>query len=273
MTRDIDDGAAAVAARFSMAGRRALVTGGSVSMGRAFVRAFSQAGADVAIHHDPAADAAFGLPDAAGEAAGEARALGRRAAVVAADFARPGEGRRCVEAAIAALGGIDVLAVCASVQQRRPFLDLPDEEIEWQWRINFRATIELAQAALPGMAERGWGRVLMIGSINQTHPEADLSVYAALKSAQANLAINLARAYAGRGVTVNNLSPGLIVTERNRWRRADAQAWATIQKNCSAMQRAGAPDEVAGAALLLCSEAGSYITGADLPVNGGRHLA
>jgi NAD(P)-dependent dehydrogenase (short-subunit alcohol dehydrogenase family) len=73
-------------------------------------------------------------------------------------------------------------------------------------------------------------------------------------------------------VTVNNLSPGLIATERNAWRRVDAADWARIEQNANPMGRAGTPDEMAGAALLLCSEAGSFITGADLQATGGKHL-
>ena len=165
-----------------------------------------------------------------------------------------------------------MLVVCASIQYRTPFGEVTSEQIERQTRINFNATIELLQAALPPMKERGWGRVLTIGSINQTCPEADLAVYAALKSAQHNLSINLARQYAPFGVTVNTLSPGLVATERNRWRRADEAAWRSIAYDANPMHRAGLPDELAGAALLLCSQAGSFITGADLQATGGHHL-
>jgi NAD(P)-dependent dehydrogenase (short-subunit alcohol dehydrogenase family) len=122
------------------------------------------------------------------------------------------------------------------------------------------------------MKARGWGRVLTLGSINETRPEPVLSIYAALKSAQHNLAINLARQYAPFGVTVNNLSPGLIATERNAWRRVDAGEWAGIERAANPMNRAGTPEEMAGAALLLCSDAGSFITGADLQATGGKHL-
>jgi NAD(P)-dependent dehydrogenase (short-subunit alcohol dehydrogenase family) len=261
-----------LAARFSMAGRNALVTGGSVSIGRSIALTFADAGADVAIHSAAAADAAFGLPDAARETADTIAQRGRRAAVIEADFARPGEATRAVQEATAALGPIDVLVVCASIQYRIPFEQLTDEQIERQIQVNFRATLELLRAALPPMKERRWGRVLTLGSINQTRPEAVLSVYAALKSAQHNLAINFAREYAAYGVTVNNLSPGLIATERNRWRREDAEAWRAVERDSSPMQRAGTPEDMAGAALLLCSEAGSFITGADLQATGGRHL-
>jgi NAD(P)-dependent dehydrogenase (short-subunit alcohol dehydrogenase family) len=261
-----------VAERFSIRGRRALVTGGSVSIGRCIALAFADAGADVAIHHFMAADTAFGKPGAAAETAREIRERGVRAAVIEADFERSGEARRTVHAAAEALGAVEVLVVCASIQYRTPFDDVTPEQIERQIQINFRASIELLKAALPPMKSRRWGRVLTIGSINQTRPEAELSIYAALKSAQHNLSINLARQYAPFGVTVNNLSPGLIATERNRWRRADPTQWAEIERESSPMQRAGTPEEMAGAALLLCSEAASFITGVDLQATGGRHL-
>lgn len=118
----------------------------------------------------------------------------------------------------------------------------------------------------------GWGRILTIGSINQTRPEPTLAIYAALKSALHNLGINLARQLAPHGVTVNNLSPGLVATARNTWRRVDAGQWQTIERNANPMGRAGRPEEMAGAALLLCSDAGSFITGADLQATGGAHL-
>jgi len=262
-----------VAARFSMHGRKALVTGGSVSIGREIAVAFAEAGADVAVHFARSADIAFGKPDAARDTVAAIETLGRKAAAIEADFARPLEAARCVRAARGALGSLDVLVVCASIQYRTPFEEVTEEEIERQIQVNFRATIELLQAVLPEMRKNGFGRVLMIGSVNQTAPESVLSVYAALKSAQHNLAINLAREYAPHGVTLNNLSPGLIATERNRWRREDEAAWKAIETASSPMRRAGRPEEMAGAALLLCSLAGAFITGADLQATGGRHLA
>jgi NAD(P)-dependent dehydrogenase (short-subunit alcohol dehydrogenase family) len=262
-----------LAERFSMAGRRALVTGGSLSIGREIVGAFAEAGASNAVHHARAADMAFGHPAAAEDTLAALAALGCKAVRIEADFMHPGEATRCVQEAGAALGGLDVLVVCASIQYRTAFEEVTAEQIERQLQINFRATLELLQAALPEMRRRGFGRVLTIGSVNQTAPEGVLSIYAALKSAQHNLAINLAREYAPYGITINNLSPGLIATERNKYRRQDAAAWAKIEASCCPMQRAGRPSEMAGAALLLCSQAGSYITGADLQATGGRHLA
>ncbi len=158
------------------------------------------------------------------------------------------------------------------MQQRADFFAVSEDEIAREVAVNFTATIALLQAALPGMRARGYGRVLAIGSINQTRPEPELAVYAALKAAQHNLVLALARSLAPFGVTLNTLSPGLIATERNRWRRTDVAAWAEIERAANPMGRAGVPDEMVGAALLLCSDAARFITGADLQATGGGHL-
>jgi NAD(P)-dependent dehydrogenase (short-subunit alcohol dehydrogenase family) len=171
------------------------------------------------------------------------------------------------------LGAVDVLVVCASIQHRLPFAGITYDQIERETRINFSATIALMQRAIPPMRARRWGRILTIGSINQLRPEPTLAVYAALKSAQANLVASLAPQCVRDGVTINNLAPGLVETERNRWRRQDAQDWRAIQEAAMpTIGRAAQPREMVGAAILLCSDAGSYIAGVDLPVSAGAHL-
>jgi len=256
-----------------MAGRRALITGASLSIGRSLALGFADHRASIAIHYSAAADRAFGHPDAAQETLDQVRTRGVGACLVEADLARAGAGRDVVAHAVAGLGGVDILVVCASIQSRTPFVSITAEQMERQIQINFRATVELLQAALPPMQERGWGRVLTIGSINQLRPDPDLAIYAALKSAQHNLCINLARQYAPFNVMINNLSPGIVETERNRWRRQDAEEWRRIQAMAAgAIGRAAQPDEMVGAAVLLCSDAASYIAGIDLLVTGGSHL-
>src|SRR5690348_12006165 len=257
----------------SMTGRRALITGASLSIGRSLALGFADQGADIAIHYSAAADAAFGRPDAAQETLVAATSRGVRGCLVESDLARSGEARRTVTEAAEKLGGVDILVVCASIQTRKPFLEITDEEMQRQFDINFRATVELLQAALPPMRAQGWGRILTIGSINQVRPEPELAIYAALKSAQHNLCINLARQYAPFNVMINNLSPGLVATERNRWRRQDTEAWRKIEATVARpIGRAAEPDERVGAAVLLCSNAASYIAGTDLMVTGGGHL-
>jgi NAD(P)-dependent dehydrogenase (short-subunit alcohol dehydrogenase family) len=258
---------------FSMAGRRALVTGASMSIGRSIALGFADHGASVAVHYSAAADAKAGLPDAARATLEDVRDRGVDGCLVEADLGVEGGGRRAFELASAGLGAIDVLVVCASIQFRTPFLQVTSDEIDRQFAINFRATVDLLQAALTPMKERNWGRVLTIGSINQLRPAPDLAIYAALKSAQHNLCVNLARQYAPFNVMINNLSPGLVATERNRWRRKDAEEWRRIQGSAAApMGRAAEPEEMVGAAVLLCSEAASYVAGVDLMVTGGAHL-
>lgn len=258
---------------FSMTGRNCLVTGGSVSIGRAIALGFAAHGASVAIHHSATADAAFGIPEAANDTVKSMQALGARAFSVEADLMMPSGARRAFEGAVAALGSVDVVVVCASVQKRVEFGEISSEQFAREVRINLEATIELLQLAIPPMRARRWGRVLTIGSINQVKPEPQLAVYAALKSAQANLALNLATQYASDNVLINNLSPGLVETERNRWRRKDAQEWREIQaRTVRTVGRAAQPEEMVGPALLLCSDAGSYIAGVDLMVTAGAHL-
>lgn len=257
-----------------MRGRNCLITGASLSIGRALALAFAQHGAAaIAVHHSAAADIAFGLPDAAQDTVGRIRAFGVTAHSVEADLGQPDGPRRAFDQAIEQLGSIDVLVVCASIQTRVAFANVTAAQLERETRVNLGATIELLQLAIPPMRARRWGRVLTIGSINQVKPEPHLATYAALKSAQWNIVMNLAPECARDNVMINNLSPGIVATERNRWRRSDADAWTAIQaKAAPTIGRAAQPDEMAGAALLLCSDAASYIAGVDLMVTAGAHL-
>jgi NAD(P)-dependent dehydrogenase (short-subunit alcohol dehydrogenase family) len=256
-----------------MKGKNALITGASMSIGRSLALAFADHGASIAVHYSADADAKLGLPGAARATADDVRSRGVEAYLVEADLLPEGSGIEIVQRANTALGSVDILVVCASVQSRTPFLQVTSDEIQRHTAINFRATVELLQAALPQMQQRRWGRVLMIGSINQLRPAPDLAIYAALKSAQHNLCVNLARQYAPYNVMINSLSPGLVATERNRWRREDADDWREIEASAAApMKRAATPDEMVGAALLFCSEEASYIAGIDLMVTGAAHL-
>lgn len=261
------------ASRFDIEGRRALVTGASLGMGQAIAMELARNGSDVVVHHASSVDQALGEPDAAAEIVAAIEALGRRAWRLDVDLAAPGAGRAVAEQAVGLAERVDILVICASIQYNAPFLETTDEQFERQVAINYKAPHDLLQAALPSMARRGWGRVLAVGSINQYAPRAHLTTYAALKSAQFNLVRNLAAQYAPHGVTVNNIAPGLMRTPRNRWRREDIAGWEETAAACCPMHRAGEPDDVAGAALLLCSDAGSYITGVDLVVAGGMQLA
>jgi glucose 1-dehydrogenase len=249
---------------FSLSGRRALVTGSSRGIGAAIAEALAEAGADVVIHctHDS---------EAARQVAAGAAALGVRAPFVAADLAQDGAAKELFHAAVAALGGLDIVVLNASLQIPRDWLSITRGELEQQVAVDYRSSLELLQLAAPMMCERRWGRLLTIGSVQEAKPHPQMLVYSSLKNAQTGLILSLAKQLAPHGVTANNLAPGVIDTDRTRSRLTDA---AYVQRVVAAIPAGciGAPADCAGAALLLCSDAGRYITGQNLFVDGGMSL-
>jgi glucose 1-dehydrogenase len=256
----------------SHAGRRVLITGASLGIGREVARLFAAEGATVAIHYSRQVDEMTGYAGAAAALVNDLQAISPRSVGLDVDLGAPASGARLIERASEALGCVDVLVICASTQMRERFEAVTAESIARHGRVNFEASIEMLQAALPPMAAAGWGRVISIGSLNQHRPDPELAVYAAMKAAHHNLIRNLAQVHAAAGVTLNTVSPGLISTPRNAWRRESLDEWHEIERKANPMHRAGCPDEVAHMVLLLASDAGAFITGADIPVDGGAHL-
>ena len=232
--------------RFRLDGRTALVTGARREIGRAIALALAGVGARVAVHHT-------GTAQEAADAAAVVAEAGNGAGAFAADFSIQGAAQGLAQDVQAAFGGVDI--------DRTSFT----RQIE----VNLFATLALTQALLPGMQARGWGRVLTIGSVQQNTPHPQMLVYAGSKAMQHNWAVNLARQVGPQGITVNNLAPGVIATARNRDQLATEGA-ALLAR--IPVGRIGAPEDLVGAALLLCSPAGAYINGANLFVDGGRHV-
>ncbi|MGE3912387.1 MAG: SDR family NAD(P)-dependent oxidoreductase [Chloroflexota bacterium] len=250
--------------QFRLDGRRALVTGAPRGIGKSIALGLAECGANVVINYAHSRDLAE-------QAVSEAQAFGVSAYAIQAELGLPGTSKRLYEESMAALGGIDILVHNASVQYRSGWDEIPEAEFDHQINVNLKAMFELTQLAVPQMCERGWGRVLMIGSVQQARPSAQMMVYAGTKHAQLNMARNLALQVAKSGVTVNNLAPGAIDTYRNEETLADPATVARLNERIP-LGRVGQPDECAAAALLLCSDAGQYITGADLFVDGGLSL-
>ena len=192
---------------FSLAGRTALVTGSSRGIGAAIARGFAVHGARVVVHGQS--------PGATARVEREIAEAGGEAVPIACDLSPKGAGRETIARAKQAAGPIDILVINASAQINGDFADVGDDEFSMQVDVNLRSTVEMLQAVLPGMAERGWGRVVNIGSINQLRPKSIVSIYAATKAAQHNLVQSLARDYARHGVLLNTLAPGLVDTDRN----------------------------------------------------------
>ena len=257
----------------SLVGRHALITGGSLGIGRAVALLMARRGARVCIHHSSEVDAAIGYPDAAVELLEALRVQRADGSIrLDIDLMHRGSGQRVVDEAIAAFGTIDIVVHAASVQVRESFREISAETIDQQVRIDFAATLELLQASVAHMASRKSGRIIAIGSVNQVRPHPELMVYASLKAAQHNLIVGIAKQHAANGITANTISPGLIETPRNDFRRRDMDEWARIQKAANPMGRAGTVDEVAQIAALLAAPAGAFITGADIAIDGGGRL-
>ncbi len=242
---------------FDLRCKRALVTGSTQGIGKAIAAMLSQQGATVIIHGATSAEKCH-------RAAAEMPGLTETAV---ADLTRPGS----ADTLYALTGDVDILVLNASIQYRRHWDEITEQEFDTQVNCNFKSSLMLAQKYVPAMKRNGWGRILMIGSVQQYKPHVDMAVYAATKCAQMSLVNNLAKQLAPFGITVNNLAPGVIATPRNDAALNDPEYNQKVMAGIPA-GFAGKSEDCAGPALLLCSDEGRYITGVDLIVDGGMHL-
>src|ERR1700742_4976546 len=193
-------------ASFRLTGRTALVTGARREIGRAIALGLAGAGARLAIHHSGTAEEcsdADAVVTEVHDSGGQARAFGQ-------DFAHDDAGSHLADA-VTAWAPVDILVLNASIELPEDFRAITREHFDRQIAVNLRTTMELLQALVPPMAERGWGRVVTIGSVQQERPHPAMFVYAGTKVAQRNWSLSLARQYGGKGLTVNNLAPGAIL--------------------------------------------------------------
>lgn len=249
------------ASPFALAGRTALVTGSSAGIGWAVTHALAQAGARVALHGlEPQAELA--------QLATQLPGGGRDVPLFSLDIGEPGQAEALADGAMAALSQVDILVLCASVQFKRAWTDITADEFTRQVDVNLRATLILLQRLVPPMQARKWGRVVAIGSVQQVKPHKEMLVYAGTKAAQLSWMRNLATQVAGDGVTMNNVAPGFIETPRNRETLAQP-GMRDVVKAMVPVRRLGVAADCAGTVLLLCSDEGSYINGADIAVDGG----
>lgn len=250
---------------YSLAGRTALVTGASRGIGAAIATMIASMGARVAVNHFADGDAASRVVGAIGDAGGHAAAFD-------IDASRRDIAASLVEPVERELGPIDVLVICAALTRYRKLEEMQEEDVDAHIELNFKATLRLLDATVSKMAARRFGRVVAIGSINQEAPIPILPVYGALKSAQYNLLRGLARRWSAHGVTFNSVSPGLVRTDRNDWRRAPGGDWDDLSRKCSYTGRAGEPQEVAWIVAMLCAPGASYVTGENIYVAGGAQV-
>jgi NAD(P)-dependent dehydrogenase (short-subunit alcohol dehydrogenase family) len=240
-----------------LAGKRALVTGGSRGIGAAIARRLAAEGADVALTYERSADKAAAVVR-------EVEALGRKGFAIAADSADPGAVTRAVDDAVKALGGLDILVNNAGIFRGGPVADWSLADIDATLAVNVRAVVLASQAAAAHLGEGG--RIISTGScLADRVVEPGVTLYAMSKAALIGFTKGLARDLGPRGITVNIVHPGSTDTDMNpaHGERADAQ------RARMAIPRYGKPKDIAGLVAYLASEEARFITGAGFAIDGG----
>ena len=242
-----------------LSGKRALVTGGSRGIGAAIAQALAENGADVAITYKNAAERADGVVASIGR-------LGRRGFAFQADSAAPEAIRRAVEAAVEALGGLDILVNSAAVGLTGPVGEVDLADFQRVIDVNVRGPFVAAQAAMPHLPKGG--RIISIGSaLADRVPFAGVTPYAMTKSALLSFTRGLSRELGPRNITVNLVSPGSTDTEANP---ADGEG-AAFQRSLSSLGRYAQPREIADVVAFLASPAANMVTGSIVTVDGGAN--
>jgi 3-oxoacyl-[acyl-carrier protein] reductase len=240
-------------------GKIALVTGGSRGIGAAIAKRLASDGANVAITYSKGADAAASVVK-------EIERAGGKAIAIQADATDAGAVEAAVEKTVATFGRLDVLVNNAGTAIPKSFEETTLEEMDRVFAINVRGVFVATQAALKYM--KSGGRIIMIGSaVGERVAAPGLVPYAGTKGAVKMFTQALAREIGSRGITVNNVQPGPIDTELN----PAAGDWAVPQKAATALDRYGHVEEIAAMVAFVAGPESSYITGANLTVDGGMN--
>jgi 3-oxoacyl-[acyl-carrier protein] reductase len=242
-------------------GKVALITGASRGIGAAIARRLSDDGAAVAITY-------FSSKIAASELVQALASKGKRAVAIEADYGDADSITRAVEQAEKSLGGLDILVNNGAISGQGLISEFSMAELDRIVAVNIKGVFVATQAAIKYMS--GGGRIINIGSISSDYmPIGGQSAYAMTKGAIAGLTRGLARELGPSGITVNNVQPGRVATDLLR--AAVGPYYDQIPKTI-AVQRFGEPEEVAAMVSYLCSEEASYVTGAQLRVDGGTSV-
>lgn len=259
-------------------GRRALVTGSSSGIGAGIARVLAAEGAIVAIHGRDAERAHI--------VADEIIKTGGKAIVILGDLATEEGTTQVADALMAELGGVDILVNNAggkTVTGNPPWFDVGWSDWLGTYEMNVGAAVRLIHHLVPGMKERGWGRVIQIASASGIQPEPSIGEYQAAKAAMINISVSLARTLAHTGITVNTVTPGTILTPAvERWLSHVAAQhdwgddWSVIEKRFTTeliplnTDKLGRPEDIGRVVALMASPLSNYISGANYRVDGGQ---
>lgn len=249
---------------FDMTGKVAIVTGSSRGIGRAIAQEFARAGASVVVSSRKA--------DACEKVRAEIEAQGGTAAVIPCNISSREDCEALIRGTMERFGRIDALVCNAAVNPYfGPIAEVPDAAFDKIMASNIKSNLWLCQLARPALSARG-GAILIISSIGGLRGSALLGAYCISKAADMQLARNLAVEWGGEGIRTNCIAPGLIRTDfaRALWENPDIER--EVLRNCPA-GRIGEPEDIAGAALFLVSDAGRYTNGQTLAVDGGVTIA
>lgn len=245
---------------FDLSGRVALVTGGSKGLGKAMARGLAQAGADIVISSRNESELQSALAEIL-------EGTSRRGQFFVCDMTRRDQVKRLAEQALQAMGRVDILINNAGTNAPQPIDAVTDEAWDMVLETNLSSIMVLTRALVPQMKQRRWGRIVHISSIMGYVSKPGRNVYSATKSALLGLARASALELGEYGITVNCIAPGPFLTDlpMRLLSEAEKREFAAM----TALNRWGTPEELAGPALFLCSDAAAYVTGQGLLVDGG----
>ncbi|RJQ50572.1 MAG: SDR family oxidoreductase [Desulfobacteraceae bacterium] len=245
---------------FDLTGRVAAVTGATKGLGLKMAETLSLAGAQVAVCSRDDAEARKISEELS-------RKSGRKCLGLAADVSRKADIDHFFDQISANLGPVDILIANAGITVRKEFTDFSEEEFDETININLKGAFQCAQAVLPGMRGRGWGRIVFIGSIMSFISLPGRSLYSASKAAILGLTRALALECAGESICVNAICPGPFLTPINLPVVNDPARYREFLTKIP-VGRFGQPDEIRGLTLLLSSQACSFMTGAGFLIDG-----
>ena len=245
---------------FNLTGKVALVTGGSRGLGKAMARGFVEAGAEVIISSRSEKDLTVALEDIL-------KGTGRRGVVIPADVRKREDVNRLARTALEQMGRVDILVNNAGTNKPQPIDAITDDVWDDVLEINLSSVMVLTRALVPQMKQRRWGRIIHISSIMGFVSKEKRDLYSVTKAGLLGMARGSALDLGAFGITVNCIAPGPFLTELPASILTDAEKKAFADR--TAVGRWGEPRELVGTALLLASDAGSYITGTAIVVDGG----